>query len=129
VHYYSYECESISKSIWFIIKEGLAFILEIRGYLLSQEIDSNMLLRQRNNDKKFQDVQGNLKGQTIVDKLYDYFQIDIELQNVLYNISAPTYDQYTRLEITSADMAEFNYPTGREWKYLSIFARKGPPPS
>jgi hypothetical protein len=81
--------------------------------LFSEEAYNALMLHRRNDVQKFQDMEGPLKGQVIVDKLSKDFELLSELKMVLQRLPSPSYDQYTWLDMEARKMVNFTYPTGK----------------
>jgi hypothetical protein len=72
--------------------------------LFSTEAYEDMLIKERDDITKFQDMDGVLKGQTIVCKLIDDFHLLWKIKTLFPNI--PSYDRYTELDIASRKMVK-----------------------
>ena len=94
--------------------------------LLQKDVYNALIVKSRNDDSKFQCIEGSAKGESIVDLLYGDFQLLFEVRKLFQNMPLSTYGQFTQLDIASRQMLAYNYPTGQEWKNISKFASTGP---
>ena len=85
-----------------------------------------LIVKSRNDDSKFQCIQGSVKDESIVDLLYGDFQLLFEVRKLFQNMPLSTYGKFTQLDIASRKMLVYHYPTGREWKNIAKFASTGP---
>ena len=58
-----------------LFKKGFPYFWDDKGNLIAQEIYHALLVQQRNEDSKFNDLEKYFKGQVIVDKLIEDFDI------------------------------------------------------
>jgi hypothetical protein len=61
-----------------------------------------MSIKSRDDITNFQDMDGVLKGQTVVYKLIEDFNLLWQIKTLFLNI--PPYDRYTKLDIASIKM-------------------------
>jgi len=71
---------------------------------IQQEASEEILIKEMNDITKFQDMDGVLKGQTIVCKLINDFHLLWIIKILFPNI--PSYDRYARLDIASRKMVK-----------------------
>jgi hypothetical protein len=72
------------------------------------------MLIARESESKFQGMADQLRGQIIVDLLMDDFHLLWQIKNLFLN--PPTYEKYTKLDITYREMKSFGYPSSKTWK-------------
>ena len=73
-----------------LIEKGLTPFWNENNCLLKKEVYNNLLVQKRNDHSQFENMEGNLKGETIVEKLDDIFDllgqiIKVKLPHLLLN--------------------------------------------
>jgi hypothetical protein len=97
-------------------KMGLTSARDKDGKLFSYESYRKSLFVIMEKDDKFQNMTNTLRGQTIVDLLIDVFYLLWKTKNLFSH--APTYEKYTKLDITFKQMKSYNYPSDTTWNLL-----------
>jgi len=81
-----------------LVKLGLSSTWSDKRKFLSFEEYRKSMLIARESESKFQDMADQLRGQIIVDLLMDDFHLLWQIKNLFLN--PPTYEKYTKLDIT-----------------------------
>lgn len=101
------------KTIYAILKplmdKGLPYFWDSENRLLKKDIYDNLIVAKRNEHSIFEDLEGNLRGEVLVSKLGDAF----ELLNMIRKITLPQteVEEYINLEILSIQMKDLMLPT------------------
>lgn len=114
------------KTIYAIFKplmdKGLPYFWDTENILLKKDQYDNRIVNKRNDHSNFQDLEGNLRGEVLVAKLGDFF----ELLHMIKKITIPQLEveEYINLEILSIQMKELMLPTKNHFKELIKMAVK-----
>jgi hypothetical protein len=108
--------ESFKQKFENLVKMGLPSAWNDKGKLLSYESYRKNLFVARDSEAKFQGMDNNLRGKTIVDLLIDDFYLLWQIKNIF--LSPPTYEKYTELDIAYRHMKSFNYPSSETWNFF-----------
>lgn len=102
--------------------KGLPFFWNSENRLLKKDDYDNLVVAKRNGHSNFEDLQGNLRGEILVTKLGDTF----ELLNMIRKVSLPQIEveEYINLEILSIQMKYLMLPTKNHFKELIKMAVK-----
>jgi hypothetical protein len=99
-----------------LVQMGLPICWGKKGNLLSFESYRKKLFKARENVDKFQDMTRAIRGQTIVDSLIDDFYLLWKIKKLFSTV--PTYEKYTKLDISYRKMMSYKYPSNEDWKVL-----------
>ena len=90
--------------------------------MLKRDDYDNLVVAKRNDHSNFEDLEGNLRGEILVTKLGDVF----ELLHMIKRISLPhtEAEEYINLEILSIQMRDIMLPTKNNFKELIKMAVK-----
>lgn len=80
------EIEYFYKKFKSLFDKGLPTFWYNNDSLFNKENYDNLLAQQRVNHDKFQDMEGTLKGEYVLNKLEDYFDILYQIKNVIKSI-------------------------------------------
>ena len=114
------------KAIYVIFKplmdKGLPYFWDSENRLLKKYSYDNLIVAKRNDHSSFEDLEGNLRGEVLVAKLGDAF----ELLNMIRKITLPQteVEEYINLEILSIQMKDLMLPTKNHFKELIKMAVK-----
>ena len=102
--------------------KGLPFFWDSENRLLKKDDYDNLVVTKRSDHSNFEDLEGNLRGEILVTKLGDTF----ELLNTIKKISLPQtkIEEYINLEILSIQMKDLMLPTKNHFKELIKMAVK-----
>lgn len=84
------------------IEKGLPHFWDENNYLLKKETYDNLLVQKRNDHSQFENLEGNLRGEVIVEKLGDIFDLFDQVRRV--KIPSPLIKEYIDLEIESQQL-------------------------
>ena len=79
------------------IAKGLPHFWDENNCLLQKETYDNLLVQKRNDHSQFEKLEGNLRGEVIVEKLGDIFDLFDQVRRV--NFPSPLIGEYIDLEI------------------------------
>ena len=96
--------------------KGLPYFQDTKNKLLKKDNYDNLIVAKRNDHSNFEDLEGNLRGEILVTKLGDTF----ELLNMIRKITLPQteVEEYINLEILSIQMKDLMLPTKNHFKEL-----------
>ena len=105
-----------------LMDKGLPFFWDSENRLLKKDDYDNLVVTKRNDHSNFEDLEGNLRGEILVTKLGDVF----ELLNMIKKIYLPhtEVEEYINLEILSIQMKDLILPTKNHFKELIKIAVK-----
>ena len=63
----------------------------------------------------------HLKGQIIVEKLTEDFDLLSEFRLIQKNMHTPSYAQSVVLKLITKEMMAYNYPLQNQWSIISMF--------
>ena len=108
------------KTIYVIFKplmdKGLPYFWDSENRLLKKDSYDNLIVAKRNDHSSFEDLEGNLRGEVLVAKLGDAF----ELLNIIRKTTLPQteVEEYINLEILPIQMKDLMLPTKNHFKEL-----------
>ena len=79
--------------------------------MISLEDYQAFLIHQRNEYSKFNDLENHLKGQVIVDKLNDDFELLIHFKMLVKSLPLLSYSHHNELEFLTKEMVVYEYPS------------------
>ena len=84
--------------------------------MLRKDDYDNLVVARRNDHSNFEDLEGNLRGEVLVTKLGDIF----ELLHMIKKVALPQaeVEEYINLEILSIQMRDIMLPTKNHFKEL-----------
>ena len=80
-----------------LIEKGFPPFWDENNCLLKKEAYNNFLVQKRNDHSQFENMEGNLKGETIVEKLDDIFDFLGQIRK--FKLPPPLIEEYIDLEI------------------------------
>ena len=100
-----------------LMDKGLPYFWDVENRLLRKEHCENLILAKRNDHSQFEDLQGNLRGELLLVKLGDIF----DLLNMAKRIKLPSpeVEEYINLELLAIQMKDLMLPTRNQFKELS----------
>ena len=92
----------------------LPYFRDTENKLLKKDQYDNLLVNKRNDHSNFEYLEGNLRGEVLVVKLGDIF----DLLNMVKRITLPQskVEEYINLEILSIQMKDLMLPTKNQFK-------------
>ena len=105
-----------------LMEKGLPYFWDAENRLLKKEQYENLIVSKRNDHSQFEDLEGNLRGEVLVVKLGDIF----DLLNMAKRIKLPSIEveEYINLELLAIQMKELMLPTRNQFKELAKMATK-----
>ena len=120
VHDKSKALQEEIKTIYSIFKplmdKGLPYFWDSETKFIKKDHYDNLIVAKRNDHSSFEDLEGNLRGEVLVAKLGDVF----ELLNMIKKTTFPQMEveEYINLEILSIQMKDLMLPTKNHFKEL-----------
>ena len=105
-----------------LMEKGLPDFWDDQNRLLKKEQYENLIVAKRNDHAQFDDLEGNLRGEVLVVKLGDIF----DLLNMAKRIKLPSpeVEEYINLELLAIQMRDLMLPTRNQFKELSKMVAK-----
>ena len=105
-----------------LMEKGLPYFWDDQNRFLKKEQYENLIMDKRNDHAQFDDLEGNLRGEVLVVKLGDIF----ELLNMAKMIKLPSLEveEYINLELLAIQMKDLMLPTRNQFKELTKMAAK-----
>ena len=99
------------------MEKGLPYFWDAENRLLKKEQYENLIVSKRNDHSNFEDLEGNLRGEVLVVKLGDIF----DLLNMEKRIKLPNLEveEYINLELLAIQMKELMLQTKNQFKDLA----------
>ena len=85
------EVQQFQKKLQAIFDKGLPSFWDNNGQLLIKDDYDNLIYKERMNHNKFEDKENNLKGENIVSKISDDFDVLCQLQEFIFNLPSISY--------------------------------------
>ena len=113
------EVHSIFKPL---IEKGLPHFWDAENKLLKKEQYEDLIVSKRNDHSNFEDLEGNLRGEVLVAKFGDLFDLLDMARRI--KLPKPMVEDYINLEILAIQMKEVMLPTRNQFKELAKMATK-----
>ena len=97
-----------------LIEKGLPHFWDEDNCLLKKEDYDNLLVQKRNNHSQFENLEGNLRGETVVKKLGDIFYLFNQVRQA--NFPPPLIEEYIDLKIEALQLANIEVPSKSHFK-------------
>ena len=105
-----------------LIEKGLPYFWDTKNRLLKKEKYEDLIVSKRNNHSNFEDLEGNMRGEVLVAKSSDIF--DLLNMERRVKLPKPVTEDYINLKILSIQMKEVMLPTRNQFKELVKMASK-----
>ena len=105
-----------------LIEKGLPHFWDVENRLLKKEQYGDLIVKKRNDHSNFKDFEGNLRGEVLVAKLGDLFDLLNMARRV--KLHKPVVEDYINLELLALQMKEFMLPARNQFKELAKMAAK-----
>ena len=92
------------------------------NFLLKKEDYDNLLVQKRNDHSQFENLEGNLRGEVVVEKLGDIFYLFNQVRQV--NFPPPLIEEYIDLEIEAQQLVNIELPSKSHFKEVIKMAVK-----
>jgi len=106
-----------------IIKHGIPYFGDGNRVLYSYKNYHKLLDDRRNNDSRFEHLEGTIKGKYLMDMLASDFEILHNLKVIFKNLYYTSYERYTNLVEVVRNMNTHEYPMGKFWKHVCQFSK------
>ena len=91
--------------------------------MFSQEHYHSILVQNRMDHYKFDDLEKGLTGKAIVDKLTEDFEILQKFTIIRSRLPKVSYEAYMELEVSIREMMECDTPSPKQWKVVEWFGK------
>jgi hypothetical protein len=98
--------------------KGLPPFWDGKGKLYDQEEYNSLLTQCRMDHSKFEGLEENLKGPSLVEYLATYFDILNQFKTINIGLSTMTYVACIDLEIPKKEMMDYDIPSESQWKEI-----------
>ena len=82
----------------------------------------NLLEYRRNSDKKFENHDGTLKGQDVVELLTGDFEMLHNMKMILRKLPPLVYEKYINLDEAIIKLNDHKYQMGKDWNTMCQFS-------
>jgi FtsZ-binding cell division protein ZapB len=106
-----------------LFKRGLPSFWNNNGKMVSQEKYNVLLTQARMDHSKFEDLEKGLKGNTIVDKLTNDFEILSQFRTIKSCLPPISYASCIELEVLIKEMVDYDIPSESQWKEVERLGR------
>ena len=93
-----------------LFDDGLPYFWDDEGWFFSQEQYHSLLVQNRMDHSKFEDLVKGLTWKVIVEKLAEDFEILDRFLIIKKALPAVSYESYVDLEVSIREMTEYNTP-------------------
>ena len=87
-----------------LMEKGLPYFWDAENRLLKKEQYENLTVSKRNDHSQFEDLEGNLRGEVLVVKLGDIFDL-LNMEKII-KLPSPEVEEYINLELLAIQMKE-----------------------
>ena len=105
-----------------LIEKGLPHFWDENNYLLKKEAHDNLLVQRRNDHSQFENLEGNLRGEVVVEKLGDTLDIFNQVRRLKF--PSPLIEEYIDLEIEAHQLMNIELRSKNQFKEVIKMARK-----
>ena len=105
-----------------LIEKWLPHFWDENNYLLKKEAYDNLLVQRRNDHWQLENLKGNLRGEVVVEKLGDTFNIFNQVRRVEF--PSPLIEEYIDLEIEAHQLMHIELPSKNQFKEVIKMAVK-----
>ena len=97
-----------------LIEKGLPHYWDEENCLLKKEDYDNLLVQKRNDHSQFENLEGNLRGEVVVEKLGYIFYLFNQVKKV--NFPPPLIEEYIDLDIEAQQLVNIELPSKSHFK-------------
>ena len=105
-----------------LIEKGMPHFWDEDNCLLKKEDYDNLLVQKRNDHSQFENLEGNLRGEVVVEKLGNVFDLFNQVRKV--NFPPPLIEEYIDLEIEAQQLISIELPSKSHFKEVIKMAVK-----
>jgi len=106
-----------------VIKHGLPLFWNENGDFYPMNNYKKLLEDRRNNDNKFEKLDGTLKGQDVVELLAGDFELLHNMKMIFGKLPPLVYEKYIDLDEAVRNLNDHKYLMGKYWKILCQFSK------
>ena len=106
-----------------LFDDGLPSFWDDEGRLFSQEQYHSLLVQNRMDHSKFEDLVKGLTGKVIAEKLTEDFEILDRFLIIKKGLPTVSYESYVDLEVKIREMVEYNNPNVEKWEIVEKFGK------
>ena len=106
-----------------LFDDGLPSFWDDEGWFFSQEQYHSLLVQNRMDHSKFEDLIKGLTGKIIVEKLTEDFEILDRFLIIKKGLHAMFYEAYVDLEVSIREMTKYDTPNVEQWKVMEKFGK------
>ena len=104
------ELQKFNEDFKILFEKGLPPFWNKKGKLLKKEEYVSSLKKARQDHSKFQNMDGNLNGEVIIDKIGDNFSILDQFQIIKDALPPISFSSCVELEVLEREMVNFEFP-------------------
>ena len=112
------ELQKEIKEVYALLKplneKGLSYFWDEDNVLLKKDDYDNLIVLRRNDHSQFENLEGNLKGEVVVQKLGNVFDLFNLVRQV--NFPPPLIEEYIDLEIEAQQLVNIELPSKNHFK-------------
>jgi hypothetical protein len=123
VHELTGEIVAFKKKFSEVVSFGLPNLWDGNGDLYLQKNYHKLLDNRRNDDSRFSQLEGPLKGQDVMDMLAGDFTLLYTLKMIFKNLPPPSYERFTDLDELKRNLNQLEYPMGKVWKKMCQYLK------
>ena len=116
------EIEYFYKKFKPLFDKGLPTFWYNNDNLFNKDDYDNLLTHQRVNHDKFQDMEGTVKGEDILNKLEDDFDILCQLKHIRKSLPPISFSKCVEPEVIAWEMQAYNIPSKAQWMEVDKFS-------
>ena len=116
------EVEGFYKKFKHLFDKGLRTFWDNNDNLFNKDDYDNILAQQRMSHDKFHDMEGTLKGEEILNKLLDDFDILCQIKNIRKNLPPISFSKCVELEVIAREMHSYTVPSKAHWNEVDKFS-------
>ena len=93
-----------NKKITDLLSKGMPSFWDDKGNIISNEDYEVLLVQNKSEEDKFEDLDKHMKGPIIVEKLNEDFDLLAEIWLIQKNLQNPSYTQSVEIEVIKREM-------------------------
>ena len=117
------EIEDFYKKFKPLFDKGLPTFWYNNDRLFNKDDYDDLLAQQRVNHDNFQDMEGIIKGEEILNKLEDDFDILCQIKNIRKILPPISFSKCVELEVIAWEMKSYTVPSKAQWMEVDKFSK------
>ena len=101
-----------------LFQKGLPNFWDFEGKLITESLYVESLIKARVDHAKFQDMVKGLKGEVLIGKLKDDFELTVMFKSIKSSMPIVTHDPLIELDVMLKEMWDAKIPTDAGWKEI-----------